>query len=160
MISVVLVTRDSAAILAQTLAALVPAAVDGLVKEVIVVDAGSTDATLEIAEDSGARIISLDGDVGTRLAAGCAAARGLWILALRPEALLSERWRGPVEAHLSHGGGQAAWLGEAGWLRGWRGAPWGVLGRSTDYDLSAGFSAGERPIKGVIRALRARRIEV
>ena len=158
MISVVLVTRDSAAVLAQTLAALVPAAVDGLVKEVIVVDAGSTDPTLEIADDAGARIIGLDGDIGTRLAAGCAAARGVWILALAPDRVLPEAWRGPVETHLAQGGGSPVWLGEAGWWKRLTGSALGVLARRTDYDRAGGFTAGERPVATLIRSLKARRL--
>ena len=43
MISVVIGTRDSEVLLASTLAALVPGAVAGLVREVIVADSGSTD---------------------------------------------------------------------------------------------------------------------
>ena len=45
MISVVIPTLNAEATLAATLAALVPAAVDGLVREVIVVDGGSSDRT-------------------------------------------------------------------------------------------------------------------
>ena len=158
MISVVLVTRDSAAVLVQTLAALVPAAVDGLVKEVIVVDAGSTDPTLEIADDAGARIITLDGDNGTRLAAGCAAARGAWILAVTPNLVLPEAWRGPVEAHLGQGGGGSVWLGEPGWWKRLTGAPLGVLARRTDYDRAGGFTPGGRSVATLIRSLKARRL--
>jgi cellulose synthase/poly-beta-1,6-N-acetylglucosamine synthase-like glycosyltransferase len=55
MISVIVRTLDNAATLPACLGALVPAAVDAIVTEVIVVDGGSTDATLEIVEDAGAK---------------------------------------------------------------------------------------------------------
>jgi outer membrane immunogenic protein len=53
MISVVIPTSNAEATLAATLTALVPAAVEGLVREVIVVAGGSTDKTAAIVEDTG-----------------------------------------------------------------------------------------------------------
>ena len=40
--------------LGRTLAALVPAAVDGIVREVVLADGGSSDKTILIADDAGA----------------------------------------------------------------------------------------------------------
>ena len=57
MISVVLATSNDQRRLGGTLATLVEAAIDGLVAQVIVADAGSKDATLEIADDAGATIV-------------------------------------------------------------------------------------------------------
>jgi glycosyltransferase involved in cell wall biosynthesis len=87
MISVVIPTSNSAATLATTLEALVPAAVAGLVREVIIVDAGSADATLRIAESSGADVIAL-GVAATRSAAlisGAQKARFSWLLFLNAD---------------------------------------------------------------------------
>ncbi|MDB5469427.1 MAG: glycosyl transferase family 2 [Caulobacter sp.] len=86
MISVVIPTLDAARTLPVTLASLVGAAVEGLVKEVLVADAGSADATLEIADDAGAKVVR-DG-----VAAACAAARGDWLLILEPGVKLSPDW--------------------------------------------------------------------
>ena len=57
MISAVIVTLNDEARLKATLAALTAPAIDGFVREVIVADAGSTDATLAIADEAGARIV-------------------------------------------------------------------------------------------------------
>ncbi|HET6928016.1 MAG TPA: glycosyltransferase, partial [Hyphomicrobiaceae bacterium] len=54
MISVIIPTLNAEATLAETLSALVPAAVAGLVREVLVVDGGSSDRTAEIVERAGA----------------------------------------------------------------------------------------------------------
>jgi glycosyltransferase involved in cell wall biosynthesis len=54
MISAVISTLNSARDLHGLLSALVPAAADGLVRQVLVVDGGSTDGTLDICEDAGA----------------------------------------------------------------------------------------------------------
>ena len=79
MISVVLVASEDLPGLAAQMALLVPAAVDGLVKEVILVADGEPGVEA-LVEDSGARLVTTSGD---RLAAGAAAARGDWILTLR-----------------------------------------------------------------------------
>ena len=57
MISVVIPTLDAEACLPDTLSALIPATVDGLVREVIVVDGGSHDRTRDIADAAGAEVI-------------------------------------------------------------------------------------------------------
>lgn len=100
MISVVIPTLNAAKTLAATLTALVPAAVDGLVREVVVVDGGSTDATLDIAEDAGARVLRSERGRGRQLAAGCAAARGPWLLALHADTRLEPGWEANAAAHM------------------------------------------------------------
>src|SRR5262245_58936909 len=82
MISVVIPTLNDEDGLAGTLAALVPAAVDGLVREVIVVDGGSTDGTLHIAEAAGTEIVRSEASRGAQLAARAKRARFPWLLFL------------------------------------------------------------------------------
>ena len=57
MISVIIPTWNAERTLTATLSALVPALVDGVVREVILVDSGSTDQTVAIADSFGARVI-------------------------------------------------------------------------------------------------------
>ena len=95
MISVVIPTLNNDRTLSACLAALVPAAVDAIVTEVIVVDGGSTDATLEIVEDAGAkRAASLQDAV--------AGAKSDWLLLLPPTLRLEAGWDAEAAAHLQN----------------------------------------------------------
>ena len=111
MISVVIPTLNAAETLAQTLAPLVPAAVEGLVRELVVVDGGSADATLEIAEDCGARVMVAARGRGAQLAAGCQAAKGPWLLVLHADTILPGGWEASAVEHLR------GWPQAAGYFR-------------------------------------------
>ncbi len=60
MLSAIIATHESERALVPTLAALVPGATAGLLGEVIVADAGSRDATAEVADIAGCRFIASD----------------------------------------------------------------------------------------------------
>jgi rSAM/selenodomain-associated transferase 2 len=92
MISVVIPTLNAAADLPATLTALVPAAAGGFVREVVVADGGSCDATIAIADAMGCRIVHSKGGRGPQLAAGALAARAPWLLFLHADTVLSEGW--------------------------------------------------------------------
>ncbi len=158
MITVVLPTHNSAARLVHVLPLLVPAAVDGLVKAVVFADAGSTDATLAIAEDSGARVVQASGDAGARLAAGYAAVNSAWILALGEDLVLPEAWRTPVEAHLA-GGGKSAWIAEGG-MFGLAGRPLAVLVSRDAIEAAGSFKPGGDPLKALLGRLKTKAIRL
>jgi rSAM/selenodomain-associated transferase 2 len=96
MISVIIPTLNAEATLAPTLAALVPAAVDGLIREVIVVDGGSGDRTAKIAEESGATLMERGGGRGPQLRAGADQARFPWLLFLHADTELETGWEREV----------------------------------------------------------------
>jgi len=66
--------------------------VAGALREVIVADAGSADATAEVADIAGCRIMISKDPIGARLKAAAAAARAPWLLFLRPGTVLDGTW--------------------------------------------------------------------
>lgn len=92
MISVVIPTLNAESHLAATFAALIPAVVDGLVREVIVADGGSTDGTLRIAESAGADIVRSAPGRGQQLIVGAEAARSPWLFFLHADTALEPGW--------------------------------------------------------------------
>jgi rSAM/selenodomain-associated transferase 2 len=97
MISVVIPTLNAERSLPKSLAALVPAAIDGVVREVIVVDGGSSDNTRKIADAAGAEILISEAGRGRQLSKGAAAARFPWLLFLHADTVLRADWHD--EAH-------------------------------------------------------------
>jgi len=100
-ISVILPTFNDEARLVACLSPLIPAAMEGFVRELIVIDAGSTDRTLEIADDAGAVILKREGDAAARYAEGAKAAKGPWLLLLDPAVRLEYGWEAAAQAHLN-----------------------------------------------------------
>ena len=92
MLSVVIATHDSERALLPTLAALVAGAAAGVVREVIVADAGSRDATAAIADGAGCRVLTSAQTRGARLKAAAATARAPWLLFLAPGTVPDATW--------------------------------------------------------------------
>jgi Glycosyl transferase family 2 len=92
MLSVVIATHDSERALLPTLAALVAGAAAGVVREVIVADAGSRDATAAIADGAGCRVLTSAQPRGARLKAAAATARAPWLLFLAPGSVPDATW--------------------------------------------------------------------
>jgi glycosyltransferase involved in cell wall biosynthesis len=92
MLSVVIATENAERILGQTLAALVPGAMAGLVSEVILADAGSSDGTAMIGKSVGCRIVVETEPLGDRLKRAAGGARTAWLLFLRPGLVLDSTW--------------------------------------------------------------------
>ena len=92
MLTVVLPTLNAERGLPLALAPLVPAAAEGVVRQVVIADGGSADATLVIAEETGCDVIHAKRGRGTQLAAGAGAARADWLLFLHADTALEEGW--------------------------------------------------------------------
>ncbi len=101
MISVVIPTRDAEQTLAPALAALIPAAVDGVIREVIVVDGGSRDRTLMIAENAGVEILETSPGRGCQLRLGAKRARFPWLLFLHADTQLAPGWEQAAESFMA-----------------------------------------------------------
>ena len=90
-------TKDDEEALARTLASLIGAAVEGVVRDVIVCDLGSTDQTRYVAEHAGCHFIGQGG-----IASGIVTAKGDWLLLVEPGARLAEGWTEAVLAHANN----------------------------------------------------------
>lgn len=111
MLTVVVCANDSAAELAGLLAALVPAAVDGLVREVIVTDPAPRAEIRAICEDAGA-------ELAPSFAEAAAQAHYEVVLVLPAGMRLRAGWEAAVGERLARGGGPASLAGERdGWFR-------------------------------------------
>lgn len=103
MLSIIMPTLNASGHLPQSLSALVSGALDGLVKELIVIDGGSDDATLLIADEAGARIINSEPGRGTQLQTGGKAAKSEWLLFLHADTVLADGWVNEVEEFIKGG---------------------------------------------------------
>jgi glycosyltransferase involved in cell wall biosynthesis len=92
MLSVIIATHESERTLVPTLAALVPGATAGVLAEVIVADAGSRDATAEVADIAGCRFMSATEPLGPRLKAAALSTRTPWLMFLRPGTVPDPAW--------------------------------------------------------------------
>jgi glycosyltransferase involved in cell wall biosynthesis len=110
MISIIIATHNHGAVLAETLDALVPAAIDGLVREVIIADGGSTDATFAIADGYGADVITTSGGMAPGLNAAREAARCQWVLVLPADVRLQPGFERTIASCIARGDGVAAIL--------------------------------------------------
>ena len=100
MISVIIPTLNAEGSLVETLSALIPATVEGLVREVIIVDGGSKDRTLKIADQAGSVVVSSPPGRGMQLRAGADAARFTWLLFLHADTVLQPGWERETWGHI------------------------------------------------------------
>jgi glycosyltransferase involved in cell wall biosynthesis len=97
MLSAIIATHESERMLVLTLSALVPAVATGLLREVVVADAGSGDATAEVAEIAGCRFISSGEPLGVRLKSAAQQTRAPWLLFLRAGVVPEPGWMAATE---------------------------------------------------------------
>jgi len=105
MLSAIIATHESERALVPTLAALVPGATAGLLGEVIVADAGSRDATAEVADIAGCRFMASSEPLGARLKAAAASTRTPWLLFLRAGCVPEQGWVEATERFIEASGG-------------------------------------------------------
>jgi glycosyltransferase involved in cell wall biosynthesis len=113
MLSAIISTYDSERALVPTLAALVPGATAGLLGEVIVADAGSRDATAEVADIAGCRFMTSSAPLGARLKAAAVSTRTPWLMFLRAGCVPEPGWISATERFIEatdrpNGAGRAA----------------------------------------------------
>jgi len=99
-ITVIIPTLDAEGELPGCLAALGEGLVAGLIRELVISDGGSTDATRQIAEAAGAVLLTGPPSRGGQLRRGAAVARGDWLLVLHADTQLAPGWAGAVADHL------------------------------------------------------------
>lgn len=99
-LSIIIPCLNAAPDLPACLEGLMPGLEAGLIREVIIVDGGSSDASRNIAGATGARLVEMEGGRGARLGAGAASARGDWFLFLDPATVLSRDWAERAAAHM------------------------------------------------------------
>jgi glycosyltransferase involved in cell wall biosynthesis len=91
-LSIIIPMLNAEAELPLCLESLMPGLEAGLIREVIVADGGSEDATAKIAGAMGANLVTGARGRGAQLAAGAGAARGDWLMFLHADTALSRDW--------------------------------------------------------------------
>ncbi|WP_426440919.1 glycosyl transferase [Bradyrhizobium genosp. P] len=92
MLSVIIPTDGIERTAVATLAALVPGAAAGLIREVLLVDRTDTDVMERVADVAGCGFLRFEGTRAAALAAGARQARSPWLMFLHPGAVLDPGW--------------------------------------------------------------------
>lgn len=168
MFSIVIATHDSERALVPTLAALVPGAIAGIVREVIVADGGSRDKTEEVADIAGCRYVASQAPAGGRLKAAAAQARGDWLMFLQPGAVPGATWIDETIAFAERSGADeraAVFTSEAGVSTALRrmfllpDGRQGLILRKSFYDALGGHRADSTAPEGaLLRRIGRRRL--
>jgi rSAM/selenodomain-associated transferase 2 len=102
-LSVVIPVLNAENGLPACLAALMEGLEAGLIRELVISDGGSSDKTLQIAEEVGAIVVTGPASRGGQLRRGVAAAQGDWVLLLHADTVLEPGWSQAVMAHMPSG---------------------------------------------------------
>jgi rSAM/selenodomain-associated transferase 2 len=109
-LSIVIPTLNAADELPATAEALMAGTTAGLVRELIISDGGSSDATVQVARELGAVIVSGEAGRGGQLSRGVAAASGEWVLLLHADTQLGANWHMVAFEHITHHPDTAGWF--------------------------------------------------
>lgn len=108
-LSIIIPAYNSEAVLPLCLASLMPGLETGLIREVILVDAGSEDQTRRLAEGAGAQVISApEKGRAAQMRQGFDQARGDWLLFLHADTALSRDWAERAKSHITERRDKAA----------------------------------------------------
>lgn len=100
-VSVIIPTLNSAPALPDCLGALIEGLQAGLLRELIISDGGSNDATLEIAAEAGAELLTGAASRGGQLARGAQRAQADWLLFVHSDTVLPLGWAALAAAHIA-----------------------------------------------------------
>lgn len=100
-LSIVIPTLNAQEGLARSLPALGEGLTTGLIRDLVISDGGSKDASLQIAEAAGAKIATGVPSRGGQLRRGAEMADGEWLFFLHADTMLPPGWADDVAAHLS-----------------------------------------------------------
>lgn len=92
MLSVIIPTDGVEQTTVATLAALVPGAAAGVIREVLLVDRAGTDVIPRVADVAGCRYLLLGGSRAAAMAEGARQARSPWLMFLHAGAVLDAGW--------------------------------------------------------------------
>jgi hypothetical protein len=92
MLSVIIPTEGVEQTAVATLAALVPGAAAGVVREVLLVDRAPNGVMERVADVAGCRFLAFEGSRAAALAVGAKQARAPWLMFLRAGAVLDPGW--------------------------------------------------------------------
>jgi hypothetical protein len=92
MLSVIIPTEGVEQPTVATLAALVPGAASGIIREVLLVDRSDNGVIERVADVAGCRFLRFEGTRAAALAAGAKQSRSPWLMFLRPGAVLDAGW--------------------------------------------------------------------
>lgn len=106
--SIIIPTLNAGSELPDMLNSLLPGVEQGLIAEVIISDGGSTDNTLEIADEAGAVIVKGAASRGGQLRRGADVAKAEWFLFLHADTHLPRCWPGALGTHIVRSGFAAA----------------------------------------------------
>src|SRR6202521_3990346 len=92
MLSVIVPTEGVEQPAVATLAALVPGAAAGVIREVLLVDRAATSVIERVADFAGCRFLAFEGSRAAALAAGARQSRSPWLMFLHAGAVLDSGW--------------------------------------------------------------------
>ncbi len=108
-LSVVIPTLNASTTLAETCDALLEGVSTGLIRELVISDGRSNDATREVAMELGAVWVNGPAGRGGQLKRGIEAASGDWLLLLHADTQLSDNWSLVARQHMATNPTKAGW---------------------------------------------------